>query len=90
MEALLGLPLFFGLPALYLWMQFRALRAAWRGGLLRIAAVSIPMLVMAFAVFVGVGGAMAGSGIAPVIIFVAIPPCLLWLAVYLGVDSLFA
>jgi hypothetical protein len=44
----------------------------------------VPAFIMAVAVVAGVGGALAGSSIAPVWIILAMPGCIGWLVVLLG------
>jgi hypothetical protein len=75
---LLALARMLGGPALYLWLQARAL---WRwGGAWRLAALP-PVALMGAAVIYPVRIAGEGSNLAPMVVILALPASLLWLVI---------
>jgi hypothetical protein len=79
MEALLGLAVMFGGPALYVWLQWRAIRVA-RSPLGWFAAI-VPVLFMAAATtWTGVG-LSRNQNLAPLIVIFSFPIAIVWLGI---------
>lgn len=78
METLMGLVVMLGGPALYGWLQWRAIRSA--SGLVGwCAAIPPALLVAAAAVWTGFGLA-AEQNLAPLVLVFSFPIAVLWLA----------
>lgn len=81
MDMILGMIVMLTLPG-YVWAQGRAL-LTWRGWPLGLACV--PLVIMLGLVGVTIIGFVRGSNLAPLLLILAAPVCLVWL----GVVSLF-
>ncbi len=82
METVFGLIFMFGVPALWIWLQVKAVRLGQLFGGWWLAAAWVPVPVMALAILVAVLGVMAGSNLAPIYIFLAAPLCLFWVMAF--------